>query len=127
MLRHVVYASLLHFGVETAVIFASVFSAATRQQLSRPGSLGALVVEPDRLENRLFRGKVHEVMVVPGGFLWQGEIYSSLSTIALRITGTSLSGLRFLGLRDGADPRPPSPSVPISRLPSSIEHPVGGA
>jgi hypothetical protein len=38
-----------------------------------------------------------------------------------------LSGRRFLGLRDGADPRPPSPSVPISRLPSSIEHPVGGA
>jgi hypothetical protein len=55
-----------------------------------------------------FQGKVHEVMVVPGGFLWQEEIYSSLSTIALRITGTSWSGRRFFGLRDGADPGPTS-------------------
>ncbi len=47
-------------------------------------------------------------MVIPGGFLWQGQIYSSLSTIALRITGTSWSGPRFFGLRDGRDPRPSS-------------------
>ena len=33
---------------------------------------------------REYQGKLHEVMVVPDGFLWQGQIYSSLSTIALR-------------------------------------------
>jgi hypothetical protein len=65
---------------------------------------------------REYQGKVHEVMVVPGGFLWQGQNYTSLSAIALRITGTSWSGRRFFGLRDGAEPgtssgaaREPSP------------------
>jgi hypothetical protein len=37
-------------------------------------------------------------------FLGQRQIYSNHSTIALRITGTSWSGRRFFGLRDGADP-----------------------
>ncbi len=55
---------------------------------------------------REYQGKLHEVMVVPDGFLWQGQIFSSLSAIALRITGTSWSGRRFFGLRDGADPGP---------------------
>jgi hypothetical protein len=121
---------------------------------------------------REYQGELHEVMVVPDGFLWQGQVYASLSTIALRITGTSWSGRRFFGLRDGADPGPssgaarapsltkkpparsrlvrsgpsavpgrtaadaaaaaapshaPPPSVPISRLPGSIEHPEGSA
>jgi hypothetical protein len=70
--------------------------------------------EQNRLENRLVQGKVHEVMVVSGGFLWQEETYSSLSTIALRITGTSWSVRRFFGLQDGADPGPPSPSLHLS-------------
>ena len=34
----------------------------------------------------------HEVMVVPGGFHWQGKIHASLSTIARRITGTAWNG-----------------------------------
>ena len=98
---------------------------------------------------REYQGKLHEVMVVPDGFLWQGQAYTSLSTIALRITGTSWSGRRFFGLRDGGDPGPSSGatrepslmkkpparsllvksglSVPLSRLPRSIEHPESGA
>jgi hypothetical protein len=47
---------------------------------------------------REFRGKVHEVLVVPGGFVWQGETYGSLSSIAQKITGTVWSGPRFFGL-----------------------------
>jgi hypothetical protein len=57
---------------------------------------------------REYQGKLHEVMVAPGGFLWQGQTYTSLSTIALRITGTSWSGRRFFGLRDAADSGPSS-------------------
>ena len=112
---------------------------------------------------REYQGKLHEVMVVPDGFLWQGQTYTSLSTIALKVTGTSWSGRRFFGLRGGADPGPssgavcePSPrkkprarsrlvksgppavpsgtaadaaaaAVPVSRSPSSIEHPEGRA
>ena len=48
---------------------------------------------------REYQGKLHEVLVVPGGFCWQGQIFASLSTIAHKITGTSWNGPRFFGLR----------------------------
>ncbi len=44
-------------------------------------------------------GNLHEVSVVPGGFLWQGQTYTSLSIIAKAITGTTWNGPRFFGLR----------------------------
>jgi len=89
MLRHVVYASLLNFGVEMAVIFASVFSAATRQQLSRPGFLARSSSSQIGSKIAYFGARFTRSWWFPAGFLWQGEIYSSLSTIALRITGVS--------------------------------------
>jgi hypothetical protein len=119
------------------------FLAATSEKGAEPVrrvKVGSIIV-------REYQGKLHEVMVVPEGFLWQGQVYASLSTIALRITGTSWSGRRFFGLRDGGDPgpssgatrepslmkKPPARSllvksglpVPLSRLPRSIEHPDG--
>ena len=48
---------------------------------------------------REHQGRMHEVLVVPGGFCWQEQTYSSLSTIAKAITGTSWNGPRFFGLR----------------------------
>jgi hypothetical protein len=48
---------------------------------------------------REHQGVVHEVLVVPGGFCWQGKTCDSLSTIAKTITGTSWNGPRFFGLR----------------------------
>jgi hypothetical protein len=39
------------------------------------------------------------VTVVPDGFCWQGQVYSSLSTVAHKITGTNWNGPRFFGLR----------------------------
>jgi hypothetical protein len=49
-------------------------------------------------------GVTHEVMVTPQGFCWRGQTYSSLSTIALRITGTSWNGARFFGLTGDVRP-----------------------
>ena len=49
---------------------------------------------------------VHEVVVVTGGFMWRGETFSSLSTIALKITGTSWNGPRFFVLRKEAEAGP---------------------
>jgi hypothetical protein len=69
---------------------------------------------------REYQGKLHELMVVPDGFLWQGQIYTSLSTIALKITGTSWSGRRFFGLQAGADPGPASGAA---RAPSLTKKP----
>jgi len=51
---------------------------------------------------REYQGARHTVTVVPDGFLWQGTIYPSLSTIARAITGTPWNGPRFFGLRAGS-------------------------
>jgi hypothetical protein len=44
-------------------------------------------------------GQQHHVMVVKGGFVWNGTTYESLSKIAFAITGTKWNGPRFFGLR----------------------------
>jgi DUF2924 family protein len=51
---------------------------------------------------RAYAGITHEVVIVPGGFLWNTETHRSLSTIARRITGTRWNGPRFFGLRAGS-------------------------
>ena len=47
---------------------------------------------------REWNGSTHVVEVVDGGFIWNGERYSSLSAIARAITGARWSGPRFFGL-----------------------------
>jgi hypothetical protein len=49
---------------------------------------------------REWGGEHHRVMVLDGGFAWQGRTYRSLSEIAKTITGTKWNGPRFFGLRD---------------------------
>jgi len=70
--------------------------------------------KPGELDRRLkagtmlireYDGQRHTVTVVPGGFRWQDETYSSLSTIARAITGTNWNGPRFFGLRALKEPR----------------------
>lgn len=68
---------------------------------------------------REHQGVLHEVMVAPEGFCWQGKTYSSLSTIALRITGTSWNGPRFFGLRDAEEVPPDAPTNPHAPPPTS--------
>ena len=46
---------------------------------------------------REWNGQTHRVMVIDGGFAWDGRSYDSLSTIAFAITGTKWSGPRFFG------------------------------
>ena len=64
---------------------------------------------------REHRGAVHEVMIVPDGFCWQGKVYASLSTIARKITGTNWNGPRFFGLRGGE----PAPSLTAAQEPTA--------
>lgn len=70
---------------------------------------------------REYQGKVHEVVVVPGGFHWTGKVYSSLSTIARDITGTSWNGPRFFGLRAKSEAEPTQ--MDESRKPGSDASP----
>ena len=63
---------------------------------------------------REYKGVLHEVMVVPGGFSWQEKTYASLSTVAHAITGTSWNGPRFFGLRGRNSPNAPE-SAPMAK------------
>lgn len=53
---------------------------------------------------RSWKGVMHHVTVVDGGFAWQGKAYKSLSVIAREITGTSWSGPVFFGLKKSKAP-----------------------
>jgi hypothetical protein len=55
-------------------------------------------IKPGSRLIREWRGVVHEVIVEADGYRWDGRDYSSLSTIAKTITGTSWNGWRFFGL-----------------------------
>jgi len=47
---------------------------------------------------REHQGELHRVVVVEGGYEWAGQTYTSLSQVALAITGTKWNGPRFFGL-----------------------------
>jgi hypothetical protein len=49
---------------------------------------------------REWQGTTHHVTIVNDGFLWNGETYRSLSSIARAITGTKWNGPRFFGMRE---------------------------
>ncbi|MEJ2378266.1 MAG: DUF2924 domain-containing protein [Pseudolabrys sp.] len=57
-------------------------------------------LSPGTVLMREWGGQHHRVMVLEGGFAWQGQTYGSLSEIAKSITGTKWNGPRFFGLRD---------------------------
>lgn len=48
---------------------------------------------------RQWQGKLHEIVVHDGGFLYEGKKFRSLSEIARTITGTRWSGPAFFGLK----------------------------
>jgi Protein of unknown function (DUF2924) len=48
---------------------------------------------------RQWQGKLHEVVVLESGFMYDGQKYRSLSEIARDITGTRWSGPAFFGLK----------------------------
>ena len=81
---------------------------ATKQRLreiaaaARDGTFDAANLEP-RIKTgtkliRTWKKTTHEVLVLEDGFAWNGQRYSSLSTIAKTITGTSWNGWRFFGV-----------------------------
>lgn len=55
-------------------------------------------VKPGSVIIREYDGVVHEVTVLPEGYLWRGRIMPSLSAVALEITGTKWNGPKFFGV-----------------------------
>jgi len=80
---------------ETKKLLDRLARGKTRAEFNRRLKPGAVLV-------REYQGTRHTVTVVPEGFSWQGATYTSLSTIARAITGTSWNGPRFFGLREDA-------------------------
>lgn len=64
-----------------------------------PPNLAPISLKPGTWLSRTWHGEVHQVVVLDTGFEYRGERFTSLSTIARRITGTGWSGPRFFGLR----------------------------
>jgi hypothetical protein len=54
---------------------------------------------------REWKGLIHKVSIMAGGFTYQGKKYESLSGIARLITGTRWSGPRFFGLEQKRGPK----------------------
>lgn len=71
---------------------------ALRRQLRGDGTTGEGLEVGTRIA-REWNGRRHEVEVVDGGYLYAGRTWSSLSPIALEITGTRWNGPAFFGLR----------------------------
>lgn len=87
-------------------------SEATKRRLreiaaaARDGTFDAAMAEP-RIKPgtkliRTWKKATHEVMVLNDGFAWNGVRYTSLSTIAKAITGTSWNGWTFFGIKRAA-------------------------
>ena len=53
---------------------------------------------PGALLKRQYKGQTVQVRVLPKGFEFDGEVYSSLSAVARKITGAHWNGYHFFGL-----------------------------
>lgn len=86
--------------------------AAQLDRLARGQPPAGRRLKPGTVLVREHEGIMHEVVIVAGGYLWNGQSFASLSTIAKKITGTSWNGPRFFGLRmvpnNRASPRKPA-------------------
>jgi hypothetical protein len=74
--------------------------------LTRKGRIQDLALDANRRRFktgtkiiREWKGQLHEVAVTAEGYLYNGEVYKSLSPIAFRITGTKWSGPAFFGTK----------------------------
>jgi hypothetical protein len=54
---------------------------------------------PGTILSREWKGRTILVEVLPNGFRYEGHLYTSLSAIAVAVTGTRWNGLAFFGLR----------------------------
>ena len=65
----------------------------------RPSGGNAVGPRPGTRMVRQWQGKLHEVVTLESGFMYDGQKYRSLSEIARAVTGTRWSGPAFFGLK----------------------------
>ena len=95
------------------------------QELKQTGAANRpprLELKPGTRLVREWRGRIHEVLVLDGGFSWQNTRYRSLSALAKKITGTAWSGPLFFGLKPNRTAARPSSQVPSPAEPVEISN-----
>ena len=50
-----------------------------------------------------YKGETYKIKVLKNGYEWNNEVFKSLSAIALKITGRTISGQEFFGVHHGHD------------------------
>ena len=76
--------------------------AATRRRLREIGAGTRDHVSQGLTITKRWRGDLYKIERVSDGYDWQGRVYSSLSAVALAMTGVKRNGPRFFGLREEA-------------------------
>jgi hypothetical protein len=80
------------------------FDATTQRLLSKEYAKLLTVPQPGMRLARDWAGRRHEVVVLDGRIIYDGQTFGSLSAVARHITGQRWNGPRFFGLR-GANGR----------------------
>jgi len=83
-------------GLEPAVVRQII-------SLAKAGAAQSQRATPGTRISREWQGRVHEVEVADGGFLYAGKKHRSLSSVARTITGARWNGPRFFGLRGAGE------------------------
>jgi hypothetical protein len=74
--------------------------APTIKKINRADLVQNLAPKPGMRLAREYAGRVHEVVVLESGVVYDGQTYASLSEVARLITGKRWNGPRFFGLRE---------------------------
>jgi hypothetical protein len=84
----------------TARLLKQVGSKKDVESLASDFDRKRVEIRPGTLLTREWNGMSQRVMVLKGGFTWNGKTFDSLTKVAFAITGTRWNGPRFFGLRD---------------------------
>jgi len=84
-------------------------------------------VKPGTRLVREWKGRVHDVVVLEGGFAWRGKRYPSLSVIAREITGTRWNGWMFFGLKQREAKQAAASAAPTSKPRGASSRRTGSA
>lgn len=94
----------LRFGGLSAEVRQEL-AKARHSQTERPGPSQKTGLQPGTRLLRDWHDERYEVVVQQSGFLYNGQMYKSLSGVARAITGSNWDGYRFFGLKNARPKR----------------------
>ena len=95
---------MLAWRIQVAAFGGLDSEAKRRLRQACPPKPAAPAPPPGTKLSREWQGALHDVSVVPDGFIYDGKQFHSLSQVARTITGARWNGPRFFGLRNSVTP-----------------------